>query len=1200
MAGTPVDANANGRVDAGDTIPYTFRVTNGGAQTLDLVGVNDPKVGPVSCSETLLPTEFVDCTAVYTITQADVDAGSVVNTATATGVGPAGQPVTSVPDSTTTPTSEARELTIDKAAGAPADTNGSGRLDAGDTIAYTFVVENTGAVTLDDVTVVDPLVGAVTCPETTLEPGDVVTCSTSYTITQDDVDAGSVDNSATATGDPPTGPEIASDPDTTSTPLAAPSALTLDKQAAPPSDVDGDGRIEAGDTIAYSFVVTNTGAVTVNLLAIDDALLAAVDCPVTTVLPGDTTTCTATYTITQADVDDGSVDNSAAATGTAANGTGVVSLPDSTTTPTSTAATLTIDKTAGVPVDVNTNGLVDIGDTIEYTFEVANTGAVTLADVTVDDPLVGPVTCAATLAPDAEATCTAVYTITQDDVNAGTVDNTATALGTPPTGPAVESDPDSTSTATDVVELLEIDKTAGTPTDADGDGRAERGDTITYTFAITNSGNVPLSSVGVTDPKVGAVACGPATTVPPGGTLTCTAVYTITQADVDAGSVGNTAAAVGTAPSGTVISSPPDSTATPLQTAPSIDLVETAAPPFDFNGNGVIDAGDTIDYEFVVTNDGDVTLTGVGVVDGLPGTVDCPLTTLAPGASTTCTVTYTLTQADVDAGEVVNPSTATGTPPSGPDVSDTDTVTTPVDANASIDLDEAAAPPFDFNGNGTLDAGDTIDYSFVVTNTGGVTLTDVGVVDGLPGTVVCPTTTLAPGASTVCTVTYPLTQADLDAGQVVNPSTATGTPPSGPDVTDLDSVTTPLTATPGISLDESAAPPVDANGNGVIDAGDTITYSFLVTNTGGVTLTDVGVVDGLPGTVVCPTTTLAPGESTTCTVTYPLTQADIDAGQVVNPATATGTPPSGPDVTDVDVDTTPIDGVGEPSIALDKRAGPPVDANGDGVIDAGDTIDYSFVVTNTGPVTLTGVGVDDPLVGPVDCPVTTLAVGASTTCTASYTITRAVAASGAVVNVATAVGLDPSLDAVESPADSTVTEMPSSTALLELDKRVRRVVDVDDDGRTGAGDQVVYEFVVTNSGGEQLADVEVDDPMLDEAGVDISCPGGTLQPGARITCVADPYTITAADVADGEVTNEATVGATAPGGADVTGNDDTVVVDVDTDDGDGDDFEPPDDGGIDLPGTGAEVEPWMLALGLGLVAAGLLLLLRRRSRTLDR
>ena len=82
--------------------------------------------------------------------------------------------------------------------------------------------------------------------------------------------------------------------------------------------------------------------------------------------------------------------------------------------------------------------------------------------------------------------------------------------------------------------------------------------------------------------------------------------------------------------------------------------MKTAGAP---SGNA---AGDTIDYSFVVTNTGNVTLDPVSVDDPLVGAVSCPVSSLAPGASTTCSATYVLTQADVDAGSVTNTATATG------------------------------------------------------------------------------------------------------------------------------------------------------------------------------------------------------------------------------------------------------------------------------------------------------------------------------------------------------------------------------------------------------------------------------------------------------------------------------------------------------------------------------------------------------------
>ena len=96
--------------------------------------------------------------------------------------------------------------------------------------------------------------------------------------------------------------------------------------------------------------------------------------------------------------------------------------------------------------------------------------------------------------------------------------------------------------------------------------------------------------------------------------------------------------------------------------------------------------------------------------------------------------------------------------------------------------------------------GTPITYSYMVTNTGNVTLTSVTVTDPMPGlsAVTCPDPTLAPAASETCTATYTTTQADVDAGGITNTGTATGTPPSGPDVTASDSVTVPATQSPSI------------------------------------------------------------------------------------------------------------------------------------------------------------------------------------------------------------------------------------------------------------------------------------------------------------------------------------------------------------------------------------------------------------------
>jgi uncharacterized repeat protein (TIGR01451 family) len=83
-------------------------------------------------------------------------------------------------------------------------------------------------------------------------------------------------------------------------------------------------------------------------------------------------------------------------------------------------------------------------------------------------------------------------------------------------------------------------------------------------------------------------------------------------------------------------------------------------------------------------------------------------------------------------------------------------------------------------------------------------------------------------------------------------------------------------------------------------AGDTLTYSFAVSNPGNADVADLAIDDPMPGlsTPVCSPValgdTLPAGDSTTCTATYTVTAGDVVAGaDKTNTATATGTPPQG-------------------------------------------------------------------------------------------------------------------------------------------------------------------------------------------------------------------------------------------------------------------------------------------------------------------
>ena len=217
---------------------------------------------------------------------------------------------------------------------------------------------------------------------TTLAPGAQLVCTGSYTVTQGEIDAGKVDNQATAdsTETPPV--------DTPKTvPLTKVPALSIDKTALP-TTYDA-----AGDVIGYSYVVTNTGNATLTgPFTVADDKSTDEACPATPSLaPGAAITCTASYTITQANVDSGSVTNVASAS----NGT--VTSPNDTATVTAIQSpdlSLVKDGTLDMTV-VAPAGRVDVGDKVNYTLTATNTGNITLHGVTIVDAKLGALTCVA-------------------------------------------------------------------------------------------------------------------------------------------------------------------------------------------------------------------------------------------------------------------------------------------------------------------------------------------------------------------------------------------------------------------------------------------------------------------------------------------------------------------------------------------------------------------------------------------------------------------------------------------------------------------------------------------------------------------------------------------------------------------------------------------------------------------------------------
>ncbi|MFL9832388.1 hypothetical protein ABS764_16160, partial [Flavobacterium sp. ST-87] len=215
----------------------------------------------------------------------------------------------------------------------------------------------------------------------------------------------------------------------------------------------------------------------------------------------------------------------------------------------------------GTYIDANNDGKTTVGDQIKYTFTVKNTGGSALTNITVTDNKVsvlgGPITL--NINESDSTTFSAIYNITQDDINKGVVYNLAIAKGTPPAGDpitATSTDPTPCTTCPKDPECADCTITEipqnpgiaitkdGTYVDTNNDGKTNIGDVVSYKFVITNTGNVTLTNVTVTDNNA-LVTGGPIATLAPGATdaTTFTASHAITQNDINKGIVYNLATA---------------------------------------------------------------------------------------------------------------------------------------------------------------------------------------------------------------------------------------------------------------------------------------------------------------------------------------------------------------------------------------------------------------------------------------------------------------------------------------------------------------------------------------------------------------------------------------------------------------------------------------------------------------------------------
>ena len=540
---------------------------------------------------------------------------------------------------------------------------------------------------------------------------------------------------------------------------------------------------------------------------------------------GETVTATATYKITETDIANGSFVNTVKVEfegGKPFENTDTVITIEPVR-----SYTLTKKSSEGN----HENGMFKAGETIHYTLTVTNTGNQTLENVEITDTLNAAGTISniqgadskqdgkvtiftiSSLASKAEATITYDYVVQEAD-KGNTISNAAVGTPANPEDPDGEKPGDNTDNPVENPKL-EVRKdivsiTAADGTQKDKAGKADLNDIITYNVTVTNTGNMKLTNVKITDSlegiqlaegqsfDLGILEAGEAKTV--------TYTYQVKESDLGK-SILNTATATGKVPEDPEDAPKPegkDEKEVPTEdSVRKYTIIKTASA--STHENGMFKAGETIHYTLTVTNTGNQTLENVEITDTLnaAGTISniqgadskqdgkvtiLTISSLAPKAEATITYDYVVQEADK--GNTIS-NAAVGTPanPEDPDGEKPgDNTDNPVE-NPKLEVRKdivsiTAADGTQKDKAGKADLNDIITYNVTVTNTGNMKLTNVKITDSLEGIQLAEGQSfdlgiLEAGEAKTVTYTYQVKESDLGKS-ILNTATATGDVPEDP------------------------------------------------------------------------------------------------------------------------------------------------------------------------------------------------------------------------------------------------------------------------------------------------------------------------------------------------------------------------------------------------------------------------------------
>jgi uncharacterized repeat protein (TIGR01451 family) len=385
--------------------------------------------------------------------------------------------------------------------------------------------------------------------------------------------------------------------------------------------------------------------------------------------------------------------------------------------------------------------------------------------------------------------------------------------------------------------------------------------------------------------------------------------------------------------------------------------------------------------------------------------------------------------------------------------------------------------------------GSTVNWTYLVTNTGNVELSAVGVIDDKGVTVTCPATVLAVGANMTCTATGVAT-----AGSYTNLATATGSYLTDT-VTATDS-SSYFGANPLIQIEKTP----DSQ---VVNEGEKASFSVSITNTGNVPLTTVAVSDPLSPACVYSATSIAVAE----VLTYTCSSETLTSG-FTNTATVTALWNTTP-VEDSDTAVVILDYL--PKITVTKEASQV------SIPESGANVTFTISVKNDSVENFSLTSLADDKFGNLNgvgtCSVPqSIAAGSTYTCAFTKLLSSEVLVPH--VNVVTGSGVD----LEQNPASDSDEASVSFTDVLP-DISLTKVANPT--AVKWTGDLVDYTFTVTNSGPETLTITSIIDNNLALSSGCLALIGQVLAPGAVRTCTV--LDVLVSGVAGGSFTNTATV-----------------------------------------------------------------------------